>query len=39
MIIDIRKNTMGLDKIKSIFSDVKVISETDKKTRILAIKI
>jgi SAM-dependent methyltransferase len=38
MIIDIRKNTTGLDKIKSVFSDTKVISETDKKTRILAIK-
>lgn len=38
MIIDVRKNTIGLDKIKSVFGDVKVISETDKKTRILAIK-
>jgi SAM-dependent methyltransferase len=38
MIIDVRKNTMGLNKITSIFSDTTVISETDKKIRILAIK-
>jgi 16S rRNA G1207 methylase RsmC len=38
MIIDIRKNTNGLDKIKTVFSNIKVISETDKKIRILAIK-
>jgi SAM-dependent methyltransferase len=38
MIIDVRKNTSGLDKIQSVFSDAKVISETDKKSRILAIK-
>lgn len=38
MIIDIRKNTNGLDKIKTVFSNIKVISETEKKIRILAIK-
>lgn len=38
LIIDIRKNTMGFDKITSVFRDANVLSETDKKIRILAIK-
>jgi SAM-dependent methyltransferase len=39
LIIDIRKNTKGLNTIKEKFGNITTISETEKKTRILAIKI
>jgi 16S rRNA G1207 methylase RsmC len=38
LIIDIRKNTSGLTTIKERFINIKTISETDKKIRIVAIK-
>jgi len=38
LIIDIRKNTNGLTTIKERFANIKTISETDKKIRIVAIK-
>jgi SAM-dependent methyltransferase len=38
LIIDIRKDTKGLNTIKEKFENIITISETEKKTRILAIK-
>lgn len=38
LIIDIRKKTNGLDEIREKFQTTKLISETDKKIRMLAIK-
>jgi len=38
LIIDIRKKTQGLEIIKDKFENIKTISETEKKIRILAIK-